>query len=183
MNLGTWLEQFYFYLRAPGVLPTFFNGLIRVAIMIMVGLLILVFKNRKTTPQNEFNIIVMDDGINQWERVKNEGLTFTTDQKYEVKPDALYRLRPGLATRIRWYAQGIKAGFLIVFKKDKAEAIKYEKPKRTAETLRTVEESRALGKALADEFREAIGGRTIFIVIAVVVVGVLVYYFYTGRIG
>lgn len=183
MNLGAWLEQFYFYLRAPGVLTTLYNVIIWVLIAIMVGLLILVVKKAKLTPQNEFNIIIMDDGINQWKRVKNEGLTFTATDGYEVKPDALYRLRPGLGTKIRWYVTGIRAGFLIVFKKDQAQAIKFEKPKRTAETLRTVEESRALGKALADEFREAIGGRTIFIVIAVVVVGVLVYYFYTGRIG
>lgn len=183
MNLGAWLEQFYFYLRSPGVMITLLNVLIRITVVLMVGLLILVLRKQKATPQNEFNIIIMDDGINQWKRVKNEGLAFTTEGDYEVKPDALYRLRPGLGTKIRWYVTGIRAGFLIVFKKDQAQAIKFEKPKRTAETLRTVEESRALGKALADEFREAIGGRTIFIVIAVVVVGVLVYYFYTGRIG
>ncbi len=148
----------------------------------MIGLLIYVLRKSKIVPRHEIRIITMGEGLNSWEFVTNEALSFKHGGK-TIEPDALYRVRPGLATRIRWKLAGISGGFITVFKKGETKAIKYEKPNRTAETLLTVKESRALGQALKDEFRQALGGRTIFIVIFVVVVGVLVYYFYTGRIG
>jgi hypothetical protein len=148
----------------------------------MVGLLIVTLMKAKRTTKHEFRIIEMSEGLNTWELVYNEKLSFKHG-KYEIEPEALYKVRPRFGDRVRWFINGIDAGFIIVFKKDTATAIKFARPTRSAEVLLTVEQSRALGRALRDEFKQAIGGRTIWIIIFVIVVGVLVYYFYTGRIG
>lgn len=166
----------------PGHGELIFNILIRVAIVLMLGLLILIWRKNRRAPSYEFRIGTMADGLNTWDVVNNEALEFNHGD-YEVKPDALYKIRPGFRARLRWKLENVKGGFMIVFKKGTPQAIRYGKPSRSAETLLTIQESRALGQALKDEFRHALGGKTIFMVIAVVVVGVLVYYFYTGRIG
>jgi hypothetical protein len=180
--ISQYLERIYFYFRAPGRVAFIINVVMRVAIVLMVGLLILVIRKSKTTPKNEYRIITMKEGLNSWEIVHNSELTFKHGTK-QIEPDALYKIRPRFIDRVRWALGNIAGGFIIVFKDGEDTAIKFEKPKRSAETILIIEQSRALGRALADEFKQAIGGRTIFIVILVIVVGVLVYYFYTGRIG
>jgi len=138
---------------------------------------------RKKNRQYEFRICIMKDGVNIWESVKKDTLTWKYSDSYEIEPNCLYELEMNPGLRIKHWAKRIKNSFIVIFREEKPKGIVYEEPERSAYTLKVVEESKALGLALKEEFKQAMSIKRIFILIVLAVVIGVVYMVATGQLS
>ena len=138
---------------------------------------------RKKNRKYEFRICLMKDGVNIWDIVKKDSLEWKYADSYEIEPNCLYELEMNPALRIRQWAKRIKNSFIVIFKKDKNQGIVYEEPERSAYTLKVVEESKALGLALKEEFKQAMSPKRLFILIVLAIVIGVVYMVVTGQVS
>jgi len=138
---------------------------------------------RKKNRQYEFRICIMKDGVNNWESVKKDTLTWKYSDSYEIEPNCLYELEMNPGLRIKQWAKRIKNSFIVIFKEDNPLGVVYEDPDRSAYTLKVVEESKALGLALKEEFKQAMSIKRIFILIVLAVVIGVVYMVATGQLS
>ena len=69
----------------------------------------------------------------------------------------------------------------MIFREDKPKGITYQQAGRTAYTLKVVEESKALGLALKEEFKKQMSVKRIFIFIVLAIVIGVVWLVVTGQ--
>ena len=138
---------------------------------------------RKKNRQYEFRICLMKDGVNTWDIVKKDSLTWKYTDIYEIEPNCLYELEMNPGLRIKQWANRIKNSFIVIFREDKNLGIVYEEPERSAYTLKVVEESKALGLALKEEFKQAMSPKRLFILIVLAIVIGVVYMVVTGQVS
>lgn len=125
----------------------------------------------------------MKDGVNSWERVKKDSLSWTYSDSYQIEPNCLYELESNLGLRIKQWRNRIKNSFIVVFREDDPQGVVYDDPERSAYTLKVVEESKALGLALKEEFKQAMSFKRIFILVVLAVVIGVVYMVVTGQVS
>ena len=123
----------------------------------------------------------MKDGVNSWERVKKDSLSWTYSDNYQIEPNCLYEMESNPGLRIKQWRNRIKNSFVVVFREGKSEGIVFTEPERSAYTLKVVEESKALGLALKEEFKQAMSFKRIFIMVVLAVVIGVVYMVVTGQ--
>lgn len=140
-------------------------------------------RTRKSRPgKYEFYICLVGDQ-HKWVKVRNDAMIFkhkVGNKEISIETKDLYEIEPGTLARLRMRMKGIKSAFIVVFDK-KGEPIGYQPAKRSAYLLKTVQESRALSKALRDEFKQAIEGKTLFMYIILIVVAIVAYLVITGQ--
>lgn len=132
----------------------------------------------------EFHLCLVGDR-HRWIKTRNDAMAFNHTEgetEYSIETKDLYEIEPGAMTRLKWRLKGIKSGFIVVFDK-KNEPIGYQAPSKSAYLLKTVEESRALSKALRDEFKKAIEGKTLFMYVILIVVAIVAYLVITGQLS
>jgi len=136
-------------------------------------------KNRKY----EFRICIMKEGVNVWDIILGDSLAWEYADSYQIEPNCLYEreMNPGL--RIKHWAKRIKNSFIVVFREDNPQGIVYEEPERSAYTLKVVEESKALGLALKEEFKQAMSVKKIFLLVVLAIVIGVVYMVVTGQVS
>ena len=138
---------------------------------------------REKNRQYEFRICLMKDGVNTWDIVKKGSLTWKYSDSYEIEPNCLYELEMNPALRIKQWANRIKNSFIVIFREENPQGIVYEEPERSAYTLKVVEESKALGLALKEEFKQAMSLKRIFILVVLAIVIGVVYMVVTGQVS
>jgi len=124
----------------------------------------------------------MKDGVNSWESVKKDSMTWKYSDSYEIEPNCLYELEMNPGLRIKQWAKRIKNSFIVIFREDQPQGVVYEDPERSAYTLKVVEESKALGLALREEFKKAMSTKSIFLLVVLVIVIGVVYMVITGQV-
>ena len=130
----------------------------------------------------EFHLCLVGDR-HRWIKTRNDSMAFNHTEgetEYSIETKDLYEIEPGAMTRLKWRLKGIKSGFIVVFDKEN-KPIGYQAPSKSAYLLKTVEESRALSKALRDEFKKAIEGKTLFMYVILIVVAIVAYLVITGQ--
>ena len=138
---------------------------------------------RKKGREFEFRICIMKDGVNAWETVKKNTLTWKYSDSYEIEPNCLYELEMNPGLRIKQWAKRLKNSFIVIFRDGKTQGIVYADPDRSAYTLKVVQESRALGLALKEEFKKAMSSKTLFILVVLAIVIGVVYMVVTGQVN
>lgn len=136
---------------------------------------------RKKDRQYEFRVCLMKDSVNSWERVKKDNLSWTYSDSYQIEPNCLYELESNLGLRIKQWRNRIKNSFIVIFREDTPQGIVFTEPERSAYTLKVVEESKALGLALKEEFKQAMSFKRIFILVVLAVVIGVVYMVVSGQ--
>jgi len=132
----------------------------------------------------QFEMIFMKPGVNEHEFFKSENLDFEHDhdsKKYKIKSERIYRVKPGLFTRIKFKLMGINQLFIIAFQAGKTEPIKPGPVKITSRILGEVKDSQALKKALKNEFAIPMDLKKIVIIIGCVLLAVVVFLVATGQ--
>jgi len=138
---------------------------------------------RKKGRQFEFRVCVMREGVNSWDSVKKDSLNWKYSDSYQIEPNCLYELEMNPGLRIKQWFNRIKNSFIVIFREDQPQGVVYEDPERSAYTLKVVEESRALGLALKEEFKKAMSSKTLFILVVLAIVIGVVYMVVTGQVN
>ncbi len=125
----------------------------------------------------------MKDGVNTWETMLSDSLSWKYSDSYDVEPTCLYELEMNPVLRISQWLERIKNTFIVIFREDDPHGVVYEAPERSAYTLKVVQESRALGLALKEEFAQAMSFKRIFILVVLAVVIGVVYMVVTGQLA
>lgn len=137
---------------------------------------------RKKNRKYEFRVCIMKDGMNVWDIILKDALSWKYSDSYEIEPNCLYELEMTPGLRIKQWAKRIKNSFIVVFRDGTSDGIVYDDPERSAYTLKVVEESKALGLALKEEFKKAMSMKRIFILIVLVIVIGVVWMVVTGKV-
>lgn len=137
---------------------------------------------RKRDRQYEFRICIMQNGVNSWEMVRKDSLSWKYSDSYQVEPNCLYEVEMTLRLRLKHWLKRIKNSFIVIFREDKPKGIIYHKADRSAYTLKVVEESKALGLALKEEFKKQLSVKRIFILIVLAIIIGVVYMVLTGQV-
>jgi len=140
------------------------------------------FFMRRKGRKYEFRICIMKDGVNIWKIEKGDSLTWKHSDSYQIEPNCLYELEMNPILGIKHWAKKIKNSFIVVFREDKPKGIVYEEPERSAYTLKVVEESKALGMALREEFKQAMSFKRLFMLVVLAIVIGVVYMVVTGQV-
>lgn len=156
------------------------------AFLVVVPSLIFVFLwwRRGVKKKYQFEMIFMKPGVNDHEFFRSEKLDFNHDhdsKKYEIKSERIYRVKPGLLKRIQFRIVGINQLFIIAFQDGKTEPIKPGAVKITSRILGEVKDSKALKKALKNEFAIPMDLKKIVIIIGCVLLAVVVILVATGQ--
>lgn len=138
---------------------------------------------RRKNREYEFRICIMKDGVNAWKIERKGSLTWNYSDSYQIKPNCLYELEMNPGLGIKQWAKRIKNSFIVVFREGNPNGIVYEEPERSAYTLKVVEESRALGMALREEFKKAMSPKRLFILVVLAIVIGVVYLVVTGQVS
>ena len=123
----------------------------------------------------------MKDGVNSWVISRGDGLSWKYSDRYQIEPTCLYQVEMSLGLRLKHWRKRIKNSFIVVFREDEPKGITYHEADRTAYTLKVVEESKALGLALKEEFRKQMSVKRIFILIVLAIVIGVVYMIVTRQ--
>lgn len=124
----------------------------------------------------------MKDGVNFWQTIAKDELTWKHSDSYEIEPTCLYELEMNPKLRIKHWIRRIKNTFIVVFREDNPQGVVYKNPERSAYTLKVVGESRALGQALKEEFKKAMDPKKLFMLIVLAIVIGVVYLIATGQV-
>lgn len=161
------------------------NWIIRILILAVCGFLIYLIWRVRVKKPYQFEIIFMKSGFNDHVFIRGDSLDFTHDhdsKKYTIKSDRLYRVKPSIAMRVYFKLVGISQGFLIVFQKGKKIPVSPADVKISSRVLNEVKESRALDKALKNEFHVQMDLKRIIIILGVVILGIVIYLVATGQV-
>jgi len=138
---------------------------------------------RQRNRQFEFRVCIMKEGVNTWETMLSNSLTWKYSDSYEVEPKCLYELERNPGLRISQWFERIKNSFIVIFKEDNPQGVVFTDPDRSAYTLKVVQESRALGMALKEEFKQVMSFKRIFILVILAIVIGVVYMVVTGQLS
>lgn len=133
----------------------------------------------------QFELIFMKAGVNQHEMIRGDSLNFTHEfdsKNFEIKSDRLYRVKPGLPTRIYFRFVGISQRFILAFQTGKEDPITSIKHKVSSRVLCEVKDSRALDKALRNEFAVPMDLKKMIIIAGIGILVVVVYLVATGQV-
>ncbi len=123
----------------------------------------------------------MKNGVNSWETVRQDGLSWKHSDSYQIEPTCLYQIEMSPGLRLKHWRNRIKNSFIVIFREEEPKGITYEEADRTAYTLKVVEESKALGLALKEEFKKQMSIKRIFILIVLAIVIGVVYMLVTRQ--
>lgn len=132
----------------------------------------------------QFETVFMRPGLNDHKFTRGDELDFQHDhdsKKYEIKSERIYRVKPGLKTRIQFKIVGIRQRFIIVFQDNKTEPLTPVNVKISARILAEVADSQALKKALKNEFSVPMELKRIVIIIGLVILAAVIYLVATGQ--
>jgi len=133
----------------------------------------------------QFEIVFMKPGVNPHKFIRGSSLDFVYEHesnKYNITSDRLYRVKPGLFTRIMFILKGINQRFIVVFQKGKKTPIAPQKVEVSSRILNEVKESRALDKALRGEWSIPWDLKKILLVMGFIVLVAVVYLVVTGQV-
>lgn len=125
----------------------------------------------------------MKDGVNNWETVLNDSLTWKYSDSYDIKPNCLYEIEMNPGLRIKQWRNRIKNSFIVIFRENNPQGVVFTEPNRSAYTLKVVEESKALGLALKEEFKKQMSFKRIFILVVLAIVIGVFYMVVTGQVS
>ena len=137
---------------------------------------------RKNDRKYEFRICIMKHGVNSWDIVQRDELSWKYSDSYEIEPNCLYEIEMNLRLRLKHWLKRIKNSFIVVFREGQPQGIMYNEADRSAYTLKVVEESRALGLALKEEFKKGISVKNIFVLIVLAIVIGVAYMIVTRQV-
>jgi len=156
------------------------------AVFVIPALGIIVLRGILKREPYEFELIFMRPGVDDHVKIWGSSLEFKHEinkKEYEIEPDRLYRIKPGIRGKIWRWITGVKESFLVIYQYKKTKPISTPKVKISARILKEVHESRALGTALKSEFKIPMDLKKIALIIGFVVIAAVVYVLVTGEIA
>ena len=136
------------------------------------------------TKKYQYEIIFMKPGVNEHKMIRGDDLDFLYKYgsvDYEITSERIYRVKPGIITRFKFMLVGINQRFMVIFQEGKTVPLEPVKVKVSTRILGEVKDSRALFKALKNEFAMPMDLKKIIIIVACVVIVALVYLVATGQ--
>lgn len=154
--------------------------------LVLIAGLLLIYGLWRRGVENvyQFETVFMRPGLNEHNFTRGDELDFQHDhesKKYEIKSERIYRVKPGLKTRIQFKIVGLRQRFIIVFQHEKTEPLKPVNVKISARILAEVADSQALKKALKNEFAVPMELKKIVIIAGLVIIAAVIYLVATGQ--
>ena len=165
------------------IIPVFVQLTILGALMIFTYLGIRWRLN--VTKKYQFELIFMKPGVNQHEMIRGEELSFNHEhdsKDFKITSERLYRVKPPILKRIQFKLVGINQRFIVVFQDGKKDPIQPVNVNVSSRILSEVKDSRALFKALKNEFSIPMDLKRIVIIIGGIIMIALVYLVATGQV-
>lgn len=132
-----------------------------------------------------FELIQMRPGVNSHIRVYSKTLEFkhkNGDLELEIDTDRIYRVKPSFAERIKFRIQGVSNKFTVIYREKKKAPVSFETSEVSSRVLKIIEESRALEKAMRDEFSIPWDLKKIVLIFGFLLVVAIVYLVATGQV-
>lgn len=133
----------------------------------------------------QFEFVFMRPGVNYHEIFRGDELEFSREyeeKEYKITSERLYRLKPPIMKRIQFKLVGINQKFIVTFQDNKYVPLEPVTVKVSSRILGEVKDSRALFKALKNEFSIPMDLRRIVIIIGGIIIVALVYLVATGQV-
>lgn len=133
----------------------------------------------------EFEMVFMRPGVNEHTMIRGASLDSEYEingEKYEIKADRLYRVKPRFPIRIFMRLRSIKQRFIVVYSHGKKDPIEPVDVVVTARILREVNESRALDRAMRSEFKVPMDMKKILMILGVLIISAVIYVLMTGEV-
>ena len=161
---------------------------VEVQLMILGALMIFVYLivrwRLNVEKKYQFEFIFMRPGVNYHEIMRGDELEFShkyETKTYKITSERLYRVKPRFMKRIQFKLVGINQKFIVTFQNGKYEPLEPVKVKVSSRILGEVKDSRALFKALKNEFSIPMDLKRIVIIIGGIIIVALVYLVATGQ--
>lgn len=132
----------------------------------------------------QFEFVFMRPGVNYHEIIRGDELEFKhkyESKDYNITSERLYRVKPRFMKRIQFKLVGINQKFIVTFQNEKYEPLEPVKVQVSSRILGEVKDSRALFKALKNEFSIPMDLKRIVIIIGGIIIVALVYLVATGQ--
>jgi len=136
------------------------------------------------TKKYQFDFIFMRPGVNYHEIIRGDELEFSLNyesDEYKITSERLYRVKPRLMKRIQFKLVGINQKFIVAFQNGKYVPLEPVKVNVSSRILGEVKDSRALFKALKNEFSIPMDLKKIVIIIGGIMIVALIYLVATGQ--
>lgn len=133
----------------------------------------------------QFEFVFMRPGVNYHDLFRGDELEFEREyeeKKYKITSERLYRVKPRIMKRIQFKLVGINQKFIVTFQNKKYVPLEPVKVKVSSRILGEVKDSRALFKALKNEFSIPMDLKRIVIIIGGIMIVALVYLVATGQV-
>ncbi len=133
----------------------------------------------------EFDLVFMEPGVNRHSFIRGDSLEFehkVNDKTFKIKPDRLYRVKPGLIGGIKMRLMSVTTRFIVVYQMGKTEPTQPEEVKVSSRILKEVHESRALDKSFRSEFSSPMDLKKILLIVGFLVIAVIVYILVSGEV-
>ena len=133
----------------------------------------------------EFEMVFMRPGVNEHTMIRGASLDSEYEingEKYEIKADRLYRVKPRFPIRIFMRLRSIKQRFIVVYSHGKKVPIEPVDVTVTARILKEVNESRALDRAMREEFKVPMDMKKILMILGVLIISAVIYVLMTGEV-
>ena len=133
----------------------------------------------------QFEFVFMRPGVNYHDLFRGDELEFEREyeeKKYKITSERLYRVKPRIMKRIQFKLVGINQKFIVTFQNKKYVPLEPVKVKVSSRILGEVKDSRALFKALKNEFSIPMDLKRIVIIIGGIIIIALVYLVATGQV-
>ena len=151
----------------------------------MIFVYLIVRWRLNVTKKYQFELIFMKPGVNEHEMIRGDELSFNHEhgsKEFKITSERLYRVRPPIMKRIQFKLVGINQRFIVVFQDGKTEPIQPVNVNVSSRILSEVKDSRALFKALKNEFSIPMDLKRIVIIIGGIMIVALVYLVATGQV-
>ena len=158
-------------------------------LLILGALMIFIFLIARwrlnVTKKYQFELIFMKPGVNHHEMIREDKLSFNHEhekKEFKITSERLYRVKPPIMKRIQFKLVGINQRFIVVFQYGKTDPIQSVNINVSSRILSEVKDSRALFKALKNEFSIPMDLKRIVIIIGGIMIVALVYLVATGQV-
>jgi len=162
---------------------------VEVQLMILGALMIFVYLIARwrlnVDKKYQFEFVFMRPGVNYHEIFRGDKLEFEREyekKKYKITSERLYRVKPPIMKRIQFKLMGINQKFIVTFQDKKYVPLEPVTVKVSSRILGEVKDSRALFKALKNEFSIPMDLKRIVIIIGGIIIIALVYLVATGQV-
>jgi len=162
---------------------------VEVQLLILGALMIFVYVivrwRLNVTKKYQFELIFMKPGVNDHEMIRGDELSFNHKREtkdFKITSERLYRVKPPIMKRIQFKLVGINQRFIVVFQDGKKDPIQPVNVNVSSRILSEVKDSRALFKALKNEFSIPMDLKRIVIIIGGIMIVALVYLVATGQV-